>query len=261
MELEIRLYPSVGTFGHSPTLSTAGREYHLSTTTYIGLRPLARLSAFYRAALQLRGRSINVANGITLHHCAGATSIDCFTDAQRQPQAGDRLACVRVCLATIGKLICCHLDCCFTSLPLSPSVSLFISTALLSGSPDLLHLCCHAVLSYSIVKIKCSSMFSLLHPWLAQCQWHTQSRNAAHTAQRDKGGAPPSGLTMFNCCNYSLDCQLLATCHAHLLDPTRPHLTQADQCSRPQPPASQVICASCAEQQRKIVRADQVNFQ
>lgn len=39
MELEIRLYPSVGTFGHSTTLSTAGREYHLSTTTYIGLPP------------------------------------------------------------------------------------------------------------------------------------------------------------------------------------------------------------------------------
>lgn len=39
MELEIRLYPSVGTFGHSPTLSTAGRENHLSTTTYIGCTP------------------------------------------------------------------------------------------------------------------------------------------------------------------------------------------------------------------------------
>lgn len=37
MELEIRLDPCVGTFGHSPTLSTAGCEYHLSTTTYIGL--------------------------------------------------------------------------------------------------------------------------------------------------------------------------------------------------------------------------------
>lgn len=63
---------------------------------------------------------------------------------------------MRVCLATIGKLICCHLDCCFIP---SPPCSLHLN-GLLSGSPDLLHLCCHAVLSYSIVKIKCSSMFS-----------------------------------------------------------------------------------------------------
>lgn len=59
MELEIRLCTGVGTFGHSPTLD-AGRENHLSTTTYIGFAPLSevkRLMTTWRILALLKALS------------------------------------------------------------------------------------------------------------------------------------------------------------------------------------------------------------